>query len=306
MTSRTDLLYAADSNTRWITWGWAAPFVCLGMIVVSQLLGAWILEHLAALDRKGNPTDLLGLMGFTLVPFGLLLFLLLAWVKCVEGRSLQSIGVTQSHLLRNFLVGYGTGLATLLFVVLASWVIGGYMGAVSPKLSNSVLLQIAMLIPCFALQSSAEELVFRGWLLSVLTDKFNLLLGVVASSALFSLVHFTRGQPWLATASNFLFGVFCCCCVIRFRSVVGAMGWHSGWNWLLAVGFGLPLSGIDVGVPPVIVKLEPTGAAWMNGAAQGPEASIACILFFLASSVWLLASRHRLLNPADITHPKFP
>jgi membrane protease YdiL (CAAX protease family) len=230
-------------------------------------------------------------MGFTLIPFSLLLVLLLAWTKFVEGRGVPSIGVSRQDLLKTFLAGYAAGLAAMLLVVVISWLIDGFKTSSPAPVSPSVLLQITMLAPCIALQSSVEELIFRGWLLSVLTEKFNLLAGILISSAIFSLLHFDRTQPWLATTSNFLFGVFCCCCVVRWRSVVGAMGWHSGWNWLLAVGFGLPLSGLDVGIPPLIVRLEPIGATWMNGGAQGPEASAACVLFFLVSSALLLATK---------------
>jgi hypothetical protein len=284
-------LYAADPNTRRVTWGLAAPVVCLGLVIASQLAGSWILEHFVSLDRKGNPTDLPGLMAYTLVPFGLLLLILLAWVRWVEGRGARAIGLTREGAPWAFVAGCGAGLATLLAVVLACWGLGGFSASASPGPAPLVLLQMALLAPCIALQSSAEELLFRGWLLAVLTEKFKLVAGVVVSSALFSLMHFARDQTALAMASNFLFGVFCCCIAIRFRSVIGAMGWHSGWNWLLAVGFGLPLSGLDVGVPPLLLRLEPTGPHWLNGALQGPEASIACVLFFLAASAGLLATR---------------
>lgn len=143
-------------------------------------------------------------------------------------------------------------------------------------------------LPCIALQSSAEELLFRGWLLSVLARKFSVVAGIVLSSALFGLLHFSRGQHGLVTASNFLFGVFCCCWALRSRSVLGVMGWHSGWNWLLAAGFGLPLSGLDVGVPSLLIHLQPAGPWWLNGGAQGPEGSVICVGYFIAGTLWLL------------------
>ena len=42
---------------------------------------------------------------------------------------------------------------------------------------------------------------------------------------------------------TFLFALFTCAWVLRTRSVLGIMGWHAGWKWLLAVGFGLPVTG---------------------------------------------------------------
>jgi uncharacterized protein len=61
------------------------------------------------------------------------------------------------------------------------------------------------------------------------------------------------------------------------------MGWHAGWNWLLAVGFNLPLTGLDVGIPAFIATLEPNGAVWLTGGDQGPEGSVVTVGYFLAS-----------------------
>jgi hypothetical protein len=125
-----------------------------------------------------------------------------------------------------------------------------------------------------------EELLFRGWLLSVVSKKFNVVTGVIVSSALFGLLHFSPGQPWLVTLRNSLFAIFCCCWVLKTRNVFGVMGWHVGWNWLLAVGFNLPLTGLDVGIPALLVKLVPSGPSWLTGGEQGPEGSVVTIVYF--------------------------
>lgn len=231
-------------------------------------------------------------MAFTLVPFGLLLILLLSWVRFIEGRSPASMGLTGAHPFRAFLRGHALGMAGILGIVAVIWLAGGFATPVRAKAwsTPTSLLSIGLLLPCFAVQSSVEELLFRGWLLSVLAKKFNVLTGVLLSSALFSLLHFNRGQPWLTTVSTFLFAVFCCGWALKSRSVLGIMGWHSGWNWLLAVGFGLPLTGLDVGIPSLLLGLQPVGAHWLTGGAQGPEGSVVCIGYFLAATAWLLFS----------------
>jgi uncharacterized protein len=150
------------------------------------------------------------------------------------------------------------------------------------------LLSIVLLLPCFALQSSVEELLFRGWLLSVLSKKFNVPLGILLSSALFTLLHFSRGQHWLVTTSTALFALFCCCWALRSRNILQVMGWHAGWNWFLAVGFGLPLTGLDVGIQPLLVGLKAAAADWLTGGAQGPEGSVICIGYFIVTIAWFL------------------
>ena len=70
------------------------------------------------------------------------------------------------------------------------------------------------------------------------------------------------------------------------------MGWHSGWNWLLAVGFEQPITGLDTHMPALVVALTPRGPAWLTGGAQGPEGSVFCTAFFVSAIVWMVW-RHR-------------
>jgi hypothetical protein len=139
-------------------------------------------------------------------------------------------------------------------------------------------------------QASVEEILFRGWLLSAITRKLGLVAAVVLSSMLFSALHYGPGQLPLVTANTFLFAIFACAWAIRTQNIWGVMGWHAGWNWLLAVGFELPVTGIDVQMPALIVALHPQGVAEVTGGAQGPEGSIFCTIFFVAAAAGLFAS----------------
>ena len=276
-------LYSAPPARGWIPWGALAPFLALAFVIATALTGDWLIAKHVNMSPEGNPLDPTALMAFTLVPFGLLLLVLLAWVRFVERRPVESIGICGRRRPRDFLRGHAIGLAGLFGVVMVIWIAGGLQfTGVAPAFSQPAsLVPIALLLFTFALQSSVEELLFRGWLLSVLSKKFNVPIAVVVSSALFSLMHFNPRTHWLVSVGTFLFGLFGCAWVLRTRSVLGIMGWHSGWNWLLAVGFGLPLSGIDVGLPALLVDLQPVGPDWLTGGTQGPEASVVCFGYFI-------------------------
>ena len=74
------------------------------------------------------------------------------------------------------------------------------------------------------------------------------------------------------------------------------MGWHTGWNWFGATGFDVPITGLDTGLPALVVKLEPVGPAWLNGGAQGPEGSVFTVALLILASLSLLffaSSRER-------------
>jgi hypothetical protein len=71
------------------------------------------------------------------------------------------------------------------------------------------------------------------------------------------------------------------------------MGWHAGWNWLLCTGFQLPVTGLDVKLPALLVALQPQGSVYLTGGHQGPEGSIACTVFFACGIVFLLKRSNR-------------
>ena len=276
-------VFPSEPARGWLPWGALAPFLALAFVIVTALGGDWLISPYVNISPEGSPLDPAALVAFTLVPFGLLLLLLLAWVRFVERRPLASIGIRGDRPLREFMRGHAIGLASLFAIVLVIWMVGGFrLVAVAPALSHPVsLVPIVLLLFTFALQASVEELLFRGWLMSVLAKKFNVPTAVIVSSALFSLLHFNPRNHWLVSVGTFLFALFACAWVMRTREILGIMGWHAGWNWLLAIGFGLPVTGIDVGLPALLLDMQASGPDWLTGGAQGPEASVVCFGYFL-------------------------
>jgi uncharacterized protein len=100
----------------------------------------------------------------------------------------------------------------------------------------------------------------------------------VLSSLAFTVMHFDPRGNWLFKANVFLFAVFACCWVIRTGNVWGVMGWHGGWNWLLALGFQWRVTALDAHVPALLAKAVLTGSSSLNGGIEGPEGSIVCTL----------------------------
>jgi hypothetical protein len=153
--------------------------------------------------------------------------------------------------------------------------------------------------------ATADDLEHRCCLTSALPTRFNR-----------SGVHFAAGSLAPRTASlppqcaaprsspSFLFAVFACCWVIRTGNVWGVMGWHSGWNWLLAVGFEWRVTALDAHVPALLAKVIPSGSGLLNGGIEGPEGGIVCTLALTCgiayhfSREWL--SRHQPKDSRDI------
>jgi uncharacterized protein len=294
-TPQSKEVFPAEPARGWMPWGALAPFLGLAFVIITALFGDWLITPYFNISPEGSPLDPAALVAFTLVPFGLLLLVLLAWVRFVERRSLASIGIQGERPMREFLRGHAIGMVGLLGIVLVIWLFGGLrLFSVAPALSHPVsLVPITLLLFSFALQASVEEVVFRGWLLSVLAKKFNVTTAVIVSSAVFTLLHFNPRAHWLVSVGVFLFALFTCAWVLKTRNILGAMGWHAGWNWLLAIGFGLPVSGIDVGLPALLLDMDASGPDWLTGGPQGPEASVVCFGYFLLGIAWIWRSSRK-------------
>src|SRR3954471_4208024 len=122
---RSQDLYPAPPPRGWIPWGALAPVLLLVFVIATALLGDGLIAKFVNMSPEGNPLDPTALVAFTLVPFGLLLLVLLAWVRFVERRSLESIGIRGEHKLRDFLRGHAFGLGGISAVVLIMWISGG-------------------------------------------------------------------------------------------------------------------------------------------------------------------------------------
>lgn len=291
--------YTAETAKGWRPWGLLVPFLAVFFVVLSGLAPEIALGQAGLLDANDNPNGLLGFTAFLFVPFALLGLVVLAWVRFVERRSFASIGLVRETATGKFLVGHLTGVGMASAVVAGIWLAGGLrIGAIAPAIhSPEALAGIALLCAGFALQSSVEELTFRGWALSAVSTRLGLVAAFALSSLTFVLLHFERGASGLVYVNTALFALFACAWAIRRGHIWGAMGWHSGWNWILAVGFASRVTGLDAHLPALFVQTAMTGPDILTGGAQGPEGSIVCTAALLAGIAWFAFPRASSKRP---------
>jgi membrane protease YdiL (CAAX protease family) len=296
-------LYSPEPARGWLPWAWLAPILMIAFNAVPVIaLDGWMQSQHWSTPR-GDPIGLAGIYALLWICFAPTLLIALAWVRFVERRSLASIGLLGPKALPTFLRGLAVGFGTISLIVFAIWALGGLQATdMGPAWrSPGGLLHIALLLPSFVFQSGTEEIIFRGWMLSTLARKSNVALAVLLVSLTFCLLHYSPHQAPLITLGTFLFSLFACAWVLRTGNIWGVMGWHAGWNWLLAIGFQLPVTGIDAHLPALLVALHPQGVDALTGGAQGPEGSYLCSLFFVAAIARL---RWRPNRPGDFAAPK--
>lgn len=293
MTRKT--LYSPESHKGWLPWGLLAPFLCIFFVALCALGPSPVMERQGWQDTHGDPIGLTGWYAFLVLPFALNGLLIFAWTLFVERRPLATIGLGGPARLTQLLGGLLVGPATILVLVTAIGLAGGYsLGGFAPALASpAALVGIGLLLLSFIVQAGVEEIIFRGWLLSVITRKFGLPVAVVLVSLVFTFLHYSPHQEWQLMLSSFLFSAFACAWAIRAGNIWGVMGWHAGWNWLLGTGFELPVTGLQLGLPALLVKLVPQGPVALTGGAEGPEGSWLCSAFFLVGIAFLWLRRRK-------------
>jgi uncharacterized protein len=282
------IIFSDETPKGWIPPSVVAPFICVFLVAAGSLPFDFGFEYLGLTDARGSPSGPLGfcVLLVSFISFGLLV---LGWVRWIEKRSFISVGFGGAHRLRRFLTGLVVGIAMMGAILIAIVLSGGYrIEELTPAFASPAALGwIALLLVCFAVQSSVEEFVFRGWLFSAVMRRWNTSAAFILTAAAFTFLHFSPHQPLLMTAMAFVFSIFASAWVHRSNSLWGVMGWHTGWNWFAGTGFDVPITGLDVGLPALIVKLVPVGPAYLNGAGEGPEGSVYTLCLLTAASLGL-------------------
>ena len=148
----------------------------------------------------------------------------------------------------------------------------------------------------------AEEVVFRGYILSNLLESFNRWTALLCSALVFAFVH--TGNPGaepLAVINIFIAGVLLGINFTYTKKLWFAISFHFTWNFLQGPVMGYPVSGLRL---HSLVKTKLSGNSLLTGGDFGFEASVLqTILFFLAMIVLLQYHRREALNPGQKEKP---
>ena len=285
----TQMIFSDEPAKGWIAPSIAAPFICIFLLIISMLPGDLGLAYLGFTEPMGPPRGPLGFF-LMLVSFSVFGLAVAGWVRWVEKRSLASAGLCGDRGLTKFMTGLAVGIAMMGAIVTAIALSGGYRVADQfPAFASPAALGwIVLLLAGFTVQASVEEFVFRGWLFSTIMRRWNTTAAFILSSAAFTFVHFSPRATLLEMVMTFIFAIFACAWVRRSSSIWGVMGWHVGWNWFGGTGFDVPITGLDTGLPALVVKMVPVGPAYLTGAGEGPEGSIYTLGLLTAASLSLL------------------
>lgn len=236
-----------------------------------------------------NNQNLLSLL-ITLFSFAFISLLIFFRVKVIEKRSLSSIGFNKNNWLKKYSLGFLIGLVMMSIIVLILLSFGYITVEKNPiqLVGISAISSILVILFGWIIQGATEEIVTRGWLLNVLSSKYNIGFGLLISSTLFGLMHLTNPNVNYIAVINIIFvGLFYGLYVIKTNDLWSVCGMHSAWNFAQGNIFGFEVSGLDISVG-TLIDLNLVENDFITGGVFGPEASIVATFVLLLSIIILL------------------
>ena len=292
-------LYGTLAEGQRRTWAWAVPVLVLVFMISGQILALLPAKFLGLITRD-NVETYPQVLYLIIGAFAMVALIFVLWIRLFERRPLSSAGLAlRGDKLEDYVRGFAYGLLMAASVVGVVWMLGGYVIESETGPGAADLVPIIVLMFAFILQSGTEEFVFRGWMMGRLAERWGLWVGVIGNSVLFSLMHVDSDRLLELGASGIaifvlgtmLFSIFLSLLAIREKSVWGAAAWHAAWNWMFITWFGLPTTGIELGLAPLAADLMPTpdAAVWLTGGIEGPEGSFMTPVVLAAGCLVLFA-----------------
>jgi len=196
--------------------------------------------------------------------------------RFLDKQPIESLGLKLNlQALFDISAGFGITFLQMGFIFLVMLGLGwltfeGFAWEFDPV--SLVLQNTLIFFAMFVLVAWNEELLSRGYHLQTIASGTNLLCGVIISSAIFGLLHLANpGANIASTAGIFLAGLYLAYGYIRTKQLWLPIGLHLGWNFFEGVGFGFPVSGLDI-YP--LTRIQVIGPDLWTGGAFGPEAGL--------------------------------
>ena len=121
----------------------------------------------------------------------------------------------------------------------------GALGYSGSSYGNFNLIFLAYFI-AFCIQSTSEEVLVRGILTRVLCDRFGRNVAILLPSIFFGLLHLgNEGVTILSTLNTILVGIFFGKLLFYKENIMLTSGVHAGWNFSMAMIYGLSVSGFS-------------------------------------------------------------
>lgn len=233
-----------------------------------------------------------------IIPFGMNIVGFFLWVKLVQKEAISSLGFEKEYALSKYIKGFFIGF----FMITFSAMVLSLMGMLHIDYVGSYRVGVKAFIPVFItligwiVQGASEEIMIRGWLLNIISRRYNFVVGVIITSTLFGFLHiFNPNVSKLAIINIILFGIFAALYKKVDESLWGICAVHTAWNWAQGNVYGIQISG-TLPLGGMLFKLKAEGPKFFTGGSFGLEGGIIVSVVLFVSIlvlIWIIKGKNR-------------
>lgn len=225
-----------------------------------------------------NILDLLSFL-YTIIAFFL-------WVRFIEKRPIRTMGFSKGNGLSEFAKGVLVG-AIMITTILVVFFITGDAKFERIQFSLPFLVSWMLVLIGYILQTAAEEIYIRGWLVPIISYHKNAYLAILIASTMFSYFHLdNNGASWLSTLHLFIFGLFTAVYAMKRGNIWGPCGFHFAWNFIMGNVYGFHVSGYDS--ESSLMYFTTSNRTFITGGQFGPEGGIPGLVVFILALLWAI------------------
>jgi membrane protease YdiL (CAAX protease family) len=213
-------------------------------------------------------------------------------LRSIDRRSWADIDLSnEAASRRKLLTGWSVG-ALAIGIPCAVLVATGLLQFV-PSPSNVSWLAAALRTTLVLIPASlGEEMMLRGYLLTIVRETVGTRAAVIGTSVIFGLLHLANpGSTTTSLIVVMLAGVFLATVRLALKSLWAAWMAHLAWNFMMAVVLHASVSGLEFQAP--LYKAVTSGPSWLSGGEWGPEGGLVAALGLIGGLAYFYYTRPR-------------
>ena len=170
--------------------------------------------------------------------------------------------------------------------------------------TTAILLTLGISFGILAVAAAFEEAFFRGYILQTFSRAGFAWPAIKVTALFFASAHITNpGANWISVANTALAGIWFGVAYLKTRNLWFPFGLHLTWNWTQGAIFGIEISGLKELITAPLLREVDHGPAWLTGGDYGLEASLACTIALIASTliIWYAPFINASKEMTDLT-----
>jgi membrane protease YdiL (CAAX protease family) len=184
----------------------------------------------------------------------------------------------------------GAALGGLTIGIASLLLLGTHMLRIDPTAQGSWWGEAGHSTIFFLPAAFFEEMFIRGYVFTVLRRAAGWKFALISTSIVFGLMHAANPNPDAeAILAVIVAGFFLGAILLVTRSLYAAGAAHFAWNWVMAGGLHMAVSGLPSHDPDY--RIVDSGPDWLTGGQWGPEGGLAAVVAMFVV-VFYLFGRH--------------